>query len=122
MDKIIIILLFPTLCIAGDFDLHDKQLFASVCLFQVIDGLTTMDVLKHDGNYMDSKWSWKYGTKYPSAAHVWGLKAVELVGAYYVGKALPSKWRKGFYLLIDATLIYCIQHNLNAGAGFSITF
>ena len=108
---------------AEDFDKLDKQLFTSVCVLQLVDGLTTMSHLKNnDNNYIYDTWNWKYGCERPSPEHLWGIKAIELVGAYYIAKALPSKWRKGFFIAIDATLLFCIQHNLRAGAGISITF
>lgn len=116
-----ILLLIPSICAADDFDLYDKELFASVIVLQIIDGLTTVDLLSK-GNYIDKNWNWKYGTRYPSPGHMWGVKAAELIGAYYVGKALPRKHRKVFYLLVDATFIYCIQGNLKIGAGLKFNF
>ena len=119
----VILTLIPALCFAGDFDETDKKLFTSVCGFQVVDGLTTMSHLKNnDLNYISNDWNWKYGCKRPSSGHLWGIKTAELVGAYYIGKALPDKWRKGFFMTIDATLLFCIHNNLKAGAGISITF
>ena len=126
--KIIISLLFiflamPSLCYADDFSKTDKQLFASVCILQVIDGLTTMNHLgQNENNYIMDTWNWKYGTRRPSSELMWGVKALELAGAYYVGKALPRKWRRGFYIATDSLLLFCIQHNLKIGAGFSITY
>ena len=128
MRKLIIILtmfllLLPTICFAGDFDKTDKQLFTSVCILQVVDGLTTQSLLgQNDNNYIIDTWNWKYGCRRPSPEHMWGIKALELGGAYVVGKALPSKWRKGFFIAVDSLLLFCIQHNLKVGAGFAITF
>ena len=119
-----LLILIPTFCHAWEldtFDRQDKQLFASVCIFQIVDGLTTVDLLKKDIK-MSSTWSWKYGTNHPSAERLWAVKGAELIGAYYVGKLMPKKIRKGFYLLVDMTLIYCIQNNLDLGAGLSIKF
>ena len=106
-----------------DFDKYDKQLFTSVCILQVIDGLTTMSLLgQNENNYIFDEFNWKYGTRRPSPEHMWAVKAVELGGAYFVGKSLPSKWRKGFFIAVDSLLLFCIQHNLKVGAGFAITF
>jgi hypothetical protein len=119
-----ILILIPTFCHAWEldtFDHQDKQLYASVRIFQIVDGLTTMDLLKKDVK-ISNTWAWKYGTNNPSAKRLWAVKGAELIGAYYVGKLMPKKIRKGFYLLIDMTLIYCIKNNLDLGAGFSITF
>lgn len=118
----IFVILLSTTCFAGDFDKTDKKLFASVCILQIIDGLTTVDMLKDKNNYIMDTWSWKYNCKRPSAEHLWGIKTAELIGAYCVGKALPSKWRKVFFIGVDSLLLFCIHHNLKAGAGFSITF
>jgi len=41
---------------------------------------------------------------------------------YVVAKNLPPAWRKGFFIAVDVLLLYCIQHNLQAGAGFNIAF
>ena len=41
---------------------------------------------------------------------------------YVVAKNLPPAWRKGFFVAVDVLLLYCIQHNLQAGAGFNIAF
>ena len=41
---------------------------------------------------------------------------------YEVAKNLPPAWRKGFFIAVDVLLLYCIQHNLQAGAGFNIAF
>lgn len=110
-------------CFAGDFDEMDKRLFAATCILQVVDGLTTMGHLGNSpDNYIMDTWNWKYGTKRPSPELMWGVKVVELVGAYYVGKALPPKWRKAFYIVTDSLLLFCIQHNLKIGAGFAVTF
>jgi len=118
---ILIILLIPSIVFAGDFDKTDKALFTSVVALQIIDGLTTIDGLKN-GNHMSSDWAWKYGTNRPSSGRMWGVKALELGGAYIISKNLPSKWRKGFLIAVDSLLFFCIQHNLKAGAGFAITF
>lgn len=120
---LLVLLSIPTICFAGDFDKIDKQLFTSVCILQVVDGLTTMSHLgSSPDNYIMDTWNWKYGTKRPSPELMWTVKAVELGGAYFVGKALPSKWRKGFFIGVDSILLFCIQHNLKIGAGFSITY
>ena len=55
----ILIILIPSLCLAGDFSKSDKALFGTVVLFQVIDGLTTADMLK-DGSVMSNDWAWKF--------------------------------------------------------------
>ena len=109
------------MCLAGDFSKSDKALFGTVVLFQVIDGLTTADMLK-DGSVMSNDWDWKYGTDTPSASRMWGVKALELGGAYVIAKNLPPAWRKGFFIAVDVLLLYCIQNNLQAGAGFNIAF
>jgi len=126
MKIIISILIFLFMAVpayADDWTNEDTMLFTSVCVFQIVDGLTTMSHLENnDLNYISNTWNWKYGCKRPSAGQMWGVKAVELVGAYYVGKTLPTKWRKVFFIGADCVLVYCIQNNLRAGAGFSITF
>ena len=117
----LLIILIPSLCFAGDFSKADRALFGTVVLFQVVDGLTTADMLK-DGSVMSSDWDWKYQTNRPSAGRLWGVKALELGGAYIVARNLPPAWRKGFFIAVDVLLLYCIQHNLQAGAGFNIAF
>lgn len=113
--------LIPSFVFADDFDKADKNLFASVCILQLADGLTTADMLK-DGSNIHDNWAWKYGTKRPSAGRMWGVKALELGGAYIVAKSLPPKWRKGFFVVVDMLLLSCLQHNLRCGAGFTVTF
>ena len=126
---ITIFVLFDGTAYAGDwiklhdFDKTDKQLFASVCILQIVDGLTTQSYLGNSpDNYIKDIWNWKYGTRRPSPELMWAVKTAELGGAYFVGKALPSKWRKGFFIAVDSLLLFCIQHNLKIGAGFAITF
>lgn len=115
--------IIPSSSFAEDFDKLDKQLFISVCILQFVDGLTTMSHLgNNEDNYIYDTWNWKYGCERPSAEHIWAIKTAELVGVYFIAKALPPKWRKGFFIAVDATLIFCIQNNLKAGAGISITF
>lgn len=119
---ILFIFIFP--CYAWElhkFDSTDNKLFASVCVFQIIDGLTTVNLLKKD-NGIKNDWAWKYRTQHPSIERLWAVKGAELLGAYYLGKMLPNKFRKGFFILVNATLIYCINNNLSLGAGLSITF
>lgn len=118
---IIISLLIPSLSFAGDFSKKDKILFGSVCALQVIDGLTTANMLKN-GSVITKDWAWKYGTNRPSSGRMWGIKALELGGAYVVAKQLPPKWRKGFFIAVDSLLFFCIQHNLRCGAGFTVNF
>ena len=102
---------------------YDKGFFASVCVLQVVDGLTTMSHLgKDENNYISDTWNWKYGTERPSAGHMWTVKAAELIGCYYVAKYLPPKIRKVFFIGVDSLLIYCIQNNLKMGAGIRINF
>lgn len=123
LGTIIVSLIALPICSADDFDEIDKGLFTFVCILQVVDGLTTMGHLSNSpDNYIMDTWNWKYGTERPSPELMWGVKAIELVGAYYVGKALPPKWRKVFYITVDSLLLFCIQHNLKIGAGFAITF
>ena len=128
--KIVILLIFFSgTSYAGDwiklhdFDKADKAFFTSVCVLQVVDGLTTMSHLgQNENNYIHDTWNWKYGTERPSPELMWTVKAVELGGAYVVGRMLSSKWRKGFFIAVDSLLLFCIQHNLKAGAGFAVTF
>lgn len=126
MIKLIIALfmfLIPSFCFASDFSGKDKHLFASVCVLQVLDGLTTMNHLSNNpDNYIFDEFNWKYGTRRPSPELMWGVKALELTGAYYIGKALPSKYRKTFFIGVNSLLFFCIYHNLKVGAGFSITY
>lgn len=111
---------------AYSFELHkfddtDKALFATVIISQIADGLTTNNWIEQ-GGYIKNTWNWKYGTDRPSPGKLWGIKAAELLGVYYIGKILPSKARKVFYIITASTLIYCVQGNLRMGAGFSIGF
>lgn len=107
---------------AGEsYDKHDKALFTTVVLCQIADGLTT-DYDLQRGNHIDGAWAWKYGTNTPSTGRMWGVKAAELVGAYYVGKLLPRKWRRVFFTVVGTTLILCAGSNISGGAKFSISF
>ena len=117
----LLIILIPSLCFAGDFSKSNRALFGTVVLLQVVDGLTTADMLK-DGSVMSGDWAWKYGTDRPSTSRMWGVKALELGIGYVVARNLPPAWRKGFFIAVDVLLLYCIQHNLQAGAGFNIAF
>ena len=124
MQKILIsilIILVPSLCFAGDFSKTDRAMFGTVVFLQVVDGLTTADML-NDGSVISNDWAWKYGTDRPSTSRMWGVKALEIGVGYVVAKNLPPAWRKGFFIAVDCLLLYCIQHNLQAGAGFAIAF
>ena len=118
MSSLLIILLFPALVFAGDFDKTDKALFGTVCFMQIADGLTTMSLQK-DNIYISDNWSWKYGTNSPSSERMWLVKGTELVGGYYVAKWLPDKYRKVFLFGVNMLLLSCVNHNLSIGAGFS---
>ena len=59
MQKILLsllIILIPSMCLAGDFSKSNRALFGTVVLLQVVDGLTTADMLK-DGSVMSGDWA-----------------------------------------------------------------
>ena len=123
--KILVSIFVVTFCLSGcattPYSKTDKALFGSVVALQVVDGLTTADMLS-DGSVMSGDWAWKYGTDTPSASRMWGIKALELGGAYVAGRYLPPAWRRGFFLIVDSILLYCIQTNLQVGAGFTVNY
>ena len=100
----ILIILIPSMCLAGDFSKSDKALFGTVVLFQVVDGLTIADMLS-DGSTISNDWAWKYGTDRPSTSRMWGVKALELGIGYVVARNLPPAWRKGFFIAVDVLLL-----------------
>lgn len=115
---IIFIILFPSICFAGDFDNTDKALFTGLCAAQIFDGMTTAAHLD-DGEHIMDTWAWKYGTNKPSSARLWGVKAAELGLAYVIAKNLDGKYRKTFLIGTTALLLYCGASN---ELEFKITF
>ena len=121
----LILILIPINCFHFDkWNRADKTLFGTVATLQIIDGLNTNYLLgESEQNYIHDTWSWKYGTQRPSSEHLWAVKAIETVGAYYIADALPSTYRKPFLFGIDAILIGCIKHNFDRSfIGFSINY
>lgn len=105
------------------WDKHDKQQFIATSILQVADGLTTISHLdNNENNYISSAWNWKYGEKRPSAEHVWAVKAIELLGLYYIAPKLSPALRNWTYWTIDSTLVGCVGHNISIGAGFKIDY
>ena len=118
---VIIACLYMTGCASTPYSKADKALFGTVATLQIVDGLTTVDLLSGGMPICDT-WAWKYGTNRPSASKMWLVKSAELGGAYVIGRYLPQAWRKGFFLAVDALLFSCIMDNMRFGAGFSITY
>ena len=113
------------LCVVGyattPYSKADKALYGTVAALQVVDGLTTVDLLSGGMPICDT-WAWKYGTNRPSASKMWLVKSAELGGAYVVGRYLPPVWRKAFFIGVDMLLMGCIMDNVRFGAGLTLTY
>ena len=85
----------------------NKEMYATVCILQVADGLETRGFIKRGGHVKDM-WNWKYGNdSKPSSAKLWGVKAAELGLCYMVVDQMRPEYRNVFLTGVAALLSYC---------------
>src|SRR2546421_10215995 len=116
MKFVSLLLLFPSLCFAGDWSIEDTYRQSALTALLIADWSQTRWAMKHPEKFTELN---TILGDHPSMGRLNNYATAEIVGHAAISYMLPPEWRKGWQYVWIGVETHAVYRNHKVGVKFS---